>query len=547
MGVGIMGKYAIGIDFGTGSGRVLLVDVSTGNIIGSSICAYKNGVDEKKLFHTHLPKDFSLQNSIDYLAVLQTGIPEALHEAGVSAYDIVGIGIDFTASTMVVTDSNFIPLSWKTEHKQHPHAYVKLWKHHGAKDEADYIRQVAEADVSKHLGTYGFNVSSEWMIPKILELKNKAPEILKETAHIMEAGDWVVSKLTNTNIRSNCSRGYKSFWNEKDGFDYSFYEKIDKDLPAIIKGKLDGKLVKIGQRAGLLSQEMGERVGLPAGIPVAPFMIDAHASLLGVGSTKQDQLTMVMGTSTCHIMQHKEQRHIPGISGSVKDAIIPGLYAYEAGQSAVGDLFEYAIEQAPEAYTIEAKKNHISMYDLLERKATLTKAGESGLIALDWHNGNRSLLSNSHLSGVIVGQTLTTKPEDIYRAYMEATAFGTRMIIDSYEQYGLTVGEVFACGGLPKKNTLLMQIYADVLNKPVMISDSDYAPAIGAAILGALAGGVFENMEEAIENMKQPLLNTIYPISENVEKYDTLFNVYKDIHDYFGIKNKEIMRDLRNV
>lgn len=539
-------KYSIGIDFGTASGRVLIVNSKTGKIEGMSVCEYKSGVIEEKLFNTPLPKDFSLQDSNDYLDVLKIGIPKALNEAGVSPNNIIGIGVDFTSSTMIVTDKDFIPLNWKSEHQNNPHAYVKLWKHHGANEEVKQILAAATEDISHYLGTYGFNVSSEWMIPKILELKNKAPNTLNETAYIMEAGDWVVSKLVNDNIRSNCARGYKSFWNEEDGFDFSFFEKIDKDLPNIIREKFDGRLVKIGQRAGVLSKEMSEKIGLPAGIPVAPAIIDAHSSLLGIGAVKEKQLTMVMGTSTCHIMLNREQKKIPGISGSVKGAIIPDLYAYEAGQSAVGDLFQFVVNQAPKEYVDEATDRNISIYDLLEEKTAKQEVGETGLIALDWHNGNRSVLSDSNLSGVLIGQRLHTRIEDVYRAYMEATAFGTKMIMNLYEEHGMAVNEVFACGGLPKKNTLLMQIYADILDKPVIVSDSDYAPAIGAAILGAIASEEYKDIGEAIAHMKQPMLKKVYPMAKNTEKYKQLFYTYKELHDYFGVTNKEIMHHLHN-
>ncbi|GIP35459.1 ribulokinase [Paenibacillus sp. J2TS4] len=540
-------KYAIGIDFGTSSGRVLIVNAYTGSIAGISVCPYQHKVIEERLYEQPIPAGFSLQNSKDYMDVLKNGISEVLSNAKIDPKDIVGIGIDFTSSTMMVTDEHFVPLSWKEEHRHNPHAYVKLWKHHGASDEANRMMEAAAPDLHRYLGNYGLKVNSEWMIPKILELKNKAPDILKESAYIIEAGDWIVSKLTGGNVRSNCARGYKSFWNESDGFDFEFYEKTDPDLPDIIRAKCDGALVKIGQQAGLLTREMSQWLGLPANIPVAPAIIDAHSAVLGVGSTEHGQFTMVMGTSTCHLMLHQEQKQIPGISGSVRDAIIPGLYAYEAGQSAVGDLFESVVNQVPKEYADEAQQRNLSIYDLLEMKASRKKVGEIGVIALDWHNGNRSPLSDSDLTGVIIGQTLHTKPEDIYRAYMEATAFGTRMIMSSYEEYGLQVNEVFACGGLPQKNSLLIQIYADILNKPIHISNSDYAPAIGAAILGAVAGGQYEQVRDAVANMKQPLLKTVLPIRENVEKYNGLFQIYKDLHNYFGIDNRRILGSLQEI
>ncbi|WP_062105473.1 ribulokinase [Bacillus niameyensis] len=537
-------NYSIGIDFGTASGRVLIVNIHTGEVVGMSVCPYKHGVIEENFDTQKIPADYSLQNSIDYLDVLKKGVPEAIYDAKVDPQEIVGIGIGFTSSTMIVTDQDFTPLSWNDKYKNNPHAYVKLWKHHGAKEETDRILDVAHLDLNRYLGTYGFNVSSEWMIPKILELKNKAPDILKEAAYIMEAGDWVVSLLLGKNVRSNCARGFKSFWNEENGFDFDFFEKIDEDLSMIIKEKFDGELVKVGQSAGNLTDNMSELLGLRANMPVAPAIIDAHAALLGIGAVKPNQFTMVMGTSTCHLMLHDKQSKIQGISGSVKDAIIPGLYAYEAGQSAVGDLFEWVNKQVPKEYVSEAERQQISIFDLLEIKASQKGIGETGLIALDWHNGNRSPLSNSDLSGILIGLTLHTKIEDIYRAYIEATAFGTKMIMNSYEYAQLEVYEVFACGGIPKKNALLLQIYADILNKPIHVSDSDYAPAVGAAILGAVASGEYERVCDAVTKMKQPLFNIVKPNPINVAQYDQLFHLYEELHQYFGIQNKKLMKRL---
>ena len=398
-------KYSIGIDFGTGSGRVLIVDIQTGTIKGMSVVQYRSGTIENSLHNKALPSNFALQDSKDYIEVIEKGIPEAIKDTGIHHSDIIGLGIDFTSSTFVITDANLIPLSWKAHYKENPHAYAKLWKHHGAIEEANAMSEVAKSNDS-WLRHYGDNVSSEWMIPKILELKNKAPQLLSESAYIMEAGDWIVSTLINENVRSNCAKGFKSFWNEEDGFSIDFFKEVDEELPTIIQEKLDGKLVKIGETAGQLTNKWSEALGLPANLPIATAIIDAHSALLGIGSTQKNQFTMVMGTSTCHLMLNEEQKKVRGISGSVKDAIIPNLFAYEAGQSAVGDLFEYVVNQAPHAYVEEAAKNNISIFDLLEQKAAQNPVGHDGLVALDWHNGNRSPLSNSELSGVLIGQTL---------------------------------------------------------------------------------------------------------------------------------------------
>ncbi|MGO2109560.1 MAG: ribulokinase, partial [Staphylococcus equorum] len=423
----------------------------------------------------------------------------------------------------------------------------KLWKHHGAQDEADVLFKTALEEKNRWLGYYGFNVSSEWMIPKIMEVNNKTPEVIAESAYIMEAGDWIVNRLTDQNVRSNCGLGFKSFWEADTGFHYDLFDKVDNDLSKIVRAKVEAPVVNIGETVGKVSQAMAEKLGLSPETQVSPFIIDAHASLLGIGSERDKEMTMVMGTSTCHLMLNKEQHKVPGISGSVKGAIIPDLYAYEAGQTAVGDLFEYVAKQTPYDDVKEAKARDISIFELLNEKADKLYPGESGLIALDWHNGNRSVLSDSNLKGCLFGMGLHTRHEEIYRAYMEATAFGTKMIMQQYEGWNMEVNHVFACGGIPKKNTLLMGIYANVLNKRVTVIDSEYAPAIGAAILGAICGGAHKDFSEAVKAMKEPVLYTVEPQADKVEIYKKLFNAYQSLHDLHGYKKASIMRDVAQL
>lgn len=540
-------SYSIGIDFGTSSGRVFLINTASGEIVSQFVKQYTHGTIEKSLNGVKLPRDFALQNANDYLEVIKEGIPAMLAEVDISPKEIVGIGIDFTSSTVMFVDKALEPVHNLTQFQNNPHAYVKLWKHHGAQAEADQLFTTALAEKNRWLGYYGFNVSSEWMIPKILEVNNKAPEVMAATSYIMEAGDWIVNKLTGRNIRSNCGLGFKSFWEEDEGFHYDLFDKVDADLSDIVRTKVDAPIVKIGETAGSLSTDMAEQLGLDPETQVSPFIIDAHASLLGIGSQQDKEMTMVMGTSTCHLMLNKTQHKVPGISGSVKGAIIPGIYAYEAGQSAVGDLFEYVAKQAPAAYVEEATQQGVSIFDVLNQKGEQLYPGESGLIALDWHNGNRSVLSDSQLTGCLFGMTLKTTHAEIYRAYMEATAFGTKMIMQQYEGWQMTVDRVFACGGIPKKNALLMDIYANVLNKKITVIDSEYAPAIGAAILGAISGHAHASFDSAIQAMKEPVLYEVEPDPAKVERYQTLFEAYNELHDIHGYKKARIMREVSQL
>lgn len=536
--------YSIGIDFGTGSGRAFLINTENGEIEAQYIRNYTHGTIEGELGGEKLPQNFALQNANDYMEIIETGIPTIIEKANISVSEIVGIGIDFTSSTVIFVDEQMEPIHNRAGFQDNPHAYVKLWKHHGAQDEADLLFKTALKGKNRWLGYYGFNVSSEWMIPKIMEVNNKAPEVMAVTANIMEAGDWIVNRLTGQNVRSNCGLGFKSFWEAETGFHYDLFDKVDSDLSDIVRRKVDAPVVSIGDSVGTLCKEMAEKLGLSPDTQVSPFIIDAHASLLGIGSEKDKEMTMVMGTSTCHLMLNKEQHKVPGISGSVKGAIIPNLYAYEAGQTAVGDLFEYVAKQAPYDYVKAAESRGISIFDLLNEKAAQLYPGESGLIALDWHNGNRSVLSDSNLKGSLFGMTLQTRHEEIYRAYLEATAFGAKMIMQQYQGWQMEVDYVFACGGIPKKNGLLMEIYANILNKKITVIDSEYAPAIGAAILGAICGGAHPDFNSAIEAMKEPVLYQVEPDPQQVRIYKKLFSAYKELHDLHGYKKARIMRNV---
>ncbi|WP_137790936.1 ribulokinase [Bacillus sp. E(2018)] len=543
-----MSGYSIGIDFGTESGRVLVVEVNTGTIKAVSTVPYKHGVMVDVLptdQSVQIPPDFALQHPQDYLDVLYHGIPAVMKEANIQHQEVKGIGIDFTSSTFICVDENLDPICSLKEYENNPHAWVKLWKHHGPKEEAQALLDKALSEKSEWLRKYGFTVSTEWFIPKCLETINHAPDVYEATDYMLEAGDWIVAKLTGEVVRSNCSLGFKAFWSEEEGFPQKFFEELNPSLGQMVHTKLQGKIGKVGQRAGGLTEEMANSLGLPQGLPVGVSIIDAHSALLGVGASNSNQLTMVMGTSTCHMTLNEEFIQVPGISGVVKDGILPGFYAYEAGQSAVGDLFGWYVKQAPASYLEEAKKQNLSLFTYLEALANQKEPGETGLIALDWHNGNRSVLSDSNLTGTLIGLTLQTKPEDIYRAYLEATAFGSKIIIDNFESWGIAIDRVYACGGLPQKNELLMQIYADGLNREIHVSSTDHASGIGAAMLGAAAGGM--ELEEVVQSMKQPFLKTYYPKPKHVEKYEALFELYKEIHDEFGYKRPHVMKRLKQL
>lgn len=532
--------YSIGIDYGTASGRVFLVDTSNGDIISTYIKEYQHGTISESLNGKPLPHNYFLQHAEDYTSILEEGVKHVLAESNVSSDSVIGIGVDFTSCTIVFLDEDFKPLHLNPALKDNPHSYVKLWKHHGAQDEATQMKKVSDEINPSWLDYYGHSVNSEWMIPKILEVKHKAPEILKQTAYIMEAGDYLVSLLTDKNIRSNCGIGFKGFYNEDDGFNYDFFEAVDPELPAIVKNKCEAPVVPIGESAGNLSEYYQQLWGLSVNVQISPYIIDAHSGVLGVGAIEQGEFTLVIGTSTCHLMLDPKQEPIPAITGSVKDAIIPGLYAYEAGQAAVGDLFNYSAELAPKAIADQAEQQGISIFEYLEQLASEIPIDEQHVTVLDWHNGNRSILSNSHLTGSIFGLTLQTPFEMIHRAHIESTAFGTKMIMQQFENNNIPVHTVYAAGGIPIKSELLVDIYANVLNKEIVVIDSSNATALGAAMLAANVGGAYATLKEAVQQMKQPIYYRKQPKPEKVKKYEILFQRYKSLHDLLGKSHPEL-------
>ncbi|WP_251942515.1 ribulokinase [Staphylococcus sp. Marseille-Q5304] len=527
-------SYSIGIDFGTLSGRVFLVDTDDGSIVSSYEKDYPHGTISEQLNGSPLPHNYFLQNATDYTLILEEGIKNVIEQSKVDTDNIIGIGIDFTSCTIVCLDEHFKPMHTHDNLKNNPHAYVKLWKHHGAQDQASYMKKISDQHQSNWLDYYGHNVNSEWMVPKILEIKEQAAEILEQTAYIMEAGDYIVSLLTGNNIRSNCGIGFKGFHNEETGFNYDFFKAVDPELPAIIKSKCEATVIDIGESAGNLTQSYQNLWGLTDKVQVSPYIIDAQSGVLGVGAIEQGEFTSVIGTSTCHLMLDPKQVPIAGITGSVKNAIIPGLYAYESGQAAVGDLFKYSANQAPKSIVDQANQANISILEQLEKLASDIDIEQQHVTILDWHNGNRNILNDSHLTGSIFGLTLNTPFEMVHRAYLEATAYGTKIIMQQFEDNDVPIHTVYATGGIPLKSELLVDIYTNVLNKEVVVIDSTNATALGAAMLGATVGGAYNSLRETVEYMKQPVYYRKQPNPDKVTAYQKQFERYKALHDLLG-------------
>jgi len=548
-----MDKYALGLDFGTLDGRAVLVDVGTGEELATTVYTYPDGVIDETLTDgkTELGPDWALQNPADYIAALEHTVPEVLKKSKIASEDIIGIGIDFTSCTILPIDKQGIPLCLKDEWKSNPHAWVKLWKHHAAEPYANRLREIALKRQEKFIHRYGGKISSEWMLPKIWQVLEEAPEIYQAADRFIEAGDWIVLQLTGQERRSSCNAGYKAIWDKKEGYPSpEFFDTLHPRLKNVVEEKLSTDIYPAGSKAGGLTLQMARFIGLKENTPVAVGIIDAHSAVPACTVTQPGKMVLIMGTSTCHMLLSKEQKLIPGIPGVVEDGILTGYFGYEAGQAAVGDIFDWFVSNCvPASYEKEAKQKGLNIYRLLEEKASKLRPSESGLVALDWWNGNRSILNNADLSGMLLGLTLNTKPEDIYRALVEATAFGTRLIIETFANNGLPIEELYACGGMPHKDKMLMQIYADITGREIKIASTPQASALGAAMFGALAAGNksggYDSIEDAVAHMASLEEKTYLPISENVKVYNQLFAEYKELHDYFGRGNNLVMERLR--
>lgn len=547
-------KYAIGVDYGTQSGRAVLVDLSNGFEVADHVTPYRHHVmDEQLPTGIKLEHDWALQHPLDYIEVLEQSIPAVLKEANIKAEQVIGLGIDFTACTMLPINKNLEPLCLQEKWRDNPHAWVKLWKHHAAQEEANLINERALALGEAWLNRYGGKISSEWMIAKVWQIANEAPDVYEQADQFVEATDWVIAQLTGTLLRNSCTAGYKAIWHKRDGYpSREFFKALSPALEHVVETKLRGDVVPLGTKAGTISEAFAAKIGLSANTAVAVGNVDAHAAVPAVGVVEPGKLVMAMGTSICHMLLGTEEKVVEGMCGVVEDGIIPGYYGYEAGQSAVGDIFEWFVDECVPKYVYEdASKAGMSIHQYLTFKAAELKPGESGLVALDWWNGNRSVLVDTNLTGVIVGMNLLTKPWEIYRTLLEATAFGTRKIIEAFHSNGVEVNELYACGGLPQKNALLMQIYADVTNREIKIAASKQTPALGAAMFGAVAAGKenggYDTIIEAAENMAQVKEETYKPNKVNITIYDKLYEEYNQLHDYFGRGANDVMKRLKQL
>jgi L-ribulokinase len=532
--------FAIGVDFGTESGRALVLDVRTGEEIGSSAVKYPHGVIDRELPETgeRLAPDWALQDPDDWVTVLETGIPRVLSETGVDPGEVVGLGIDCTSCTVLPVTGDGTPLCKLGQWRPRRHAWPKLWKHHAAQPVADRLNEVALERGEGFLSRYGGRISSEWYFPKLIELWLEDRQIYDEAAGFIEATDWIIWHLTGVECRQSATAGYKAMWSPAEGLPPSEYFAAAYpgfDDPG---AKLGDSFVPLGTRAGTLSREASGRLGLPESVAVAVGNVDAWVSVPGAGVDQPGTFVIVIGTSICDMIVHPQETRLPGITGVVKDGILPGLYGYEAGQAAVGDMLAWFVEQVA---------RDPGRYAELEQAAAGIAPGETGLVALDWWNGNRTILADADLSGAIFGLTLQTTREQIYRALLESIAFGSRRIMDNFEEHGLELDRIVACGGIAERSPLMMQLLADTSGREVQVPDAKEIPARGAALFGAVAAGVFDDISSAIEATRPKSLRTYKPDAEAKKTYDGVYQIYRALYEILGRSQVELLHGLKRI
>jgi L-ribulokinase len=458
---------------------------------------------------------------------------------------VIGIATDFTASTPMPVLADGTPLCKLDELRERPHAYPKLWKHHAAQPQADRINKLAEERGEPWLGRYGGRISSEWEYAKALQVLEEDQEVYDRMDRWVEAADWIIWQLCGEETRNACTAGYKAIHQDGQYPSEDYLRALDERFADFVSEKIAGPLSELGTRAGGLTAEAAEWTGLPEGIAVAVGNVDAHVTAPAARAVEPGQMLMVMGTSTCHIMNGDELAEVPGMCGVVDGGIVPGLLGYEAGQSGVGDIFGWFVEHmVPPRYHEEAAERGLDVHGYLSELAGEQEVGEHGLVALDWHSGNRSVLVDHELTGVILGLTLQTRAEDVYRALIEATAFGTRKIIESFEENGVPVRELFVAGGL-LKNPVIMQIYADVTRHNLHLIQSDQGPALGSAMHAAVAAGAYEDIKAASEAMGKVERDVYEPDEARAKAYDRLYEHYERLHDHFGRGGDDVMHELR--
>lgn len=548
-------KYTIGIDFGTESARAVLVDVSNGNLVSVAVYEYPHGVITDTLpgSEIKLDPDYALQHPQDYLNALKRSVPKLLKESQIDIDQIIGLGIDFTGSTVLPCTRDGTPLALIEEYQDEPQAWPKIWKHHAAQDKANQLTQLANDRFETFLDRYGGKINAEWFFPKVWEIYDESSSTYHAADRIIEASDWIVWRLTGVETRNLCAAGYKALWSKSEGFPLeTFFSAMDPHLTNVVDEKMKREITPLGEQAGELTEEAARWMSLKPGLPVATGILDGHAAVPASTVAQPGKMALILGTSFVHMILSNKEFRVPGMCGMVEDGIIPGLIAYEAGQAGGGDHFVWFMNNAvPHTYYREAQKRKISLYQLMEEKSAKLQPAESGLVALDWWNGNRSILADGDLTGLILGYSLATKPEEIYRALLEATTFGTRKIFETFIASGIPINEIIVTGGKLAQNELLLNILANVTRMEIKLAASPYTSALGSAMYAAVAAGEnrggYNTIQEASKKMAHLRQKTYVPNNNDKKTYNRLYSEYTLLHDYFGYGHNNAMKRLKNL
>lgn len=545
-------KYTIGLDYGSLSGRGVLVDVADGTVLCEAVLEYPHVFLSAMPDGTALEGEWVLQHPQDYLQVLYTVVPKLLADSGIAPEQVVGICLDCTASTVLPLRGGK-PLCMEPEFENHPHAWVKLWKHHGAKPQAERIQQVCEEQGLAYPDWYGGVISQECLLAKVLETFFRDRAVFDAADHFLEMGDYLTGLLTGKPVFAASMLSAKAFWSKGSGYpNNDFFTAIHPDLQDLPRRKLmdsfpDAVYGYPGDKAGTLCEEMAHKLGLCPGIAVGFPQMDAYAAMPALGIAEPEVMMLMAGTSTAELLLSRKFAMVEGVTACLPDTFYKGLWGYGSGQASVGDCFQWFVDNCvPESYAKAAREKGVSLHTYLTDLASGLQIGATGLVALDWFNGNKSILADSRLSGMILGLTIHTKPEHIYRALLEATAFGCREILEAFTAAGVPIREIVACGGIANKNPFMMQMYADVLGKPIRVSRNTQAAALGAAIMAASAAGEGD-IRQAVERMADRESRLYTPDPARQAAYETLYREYARLHDYFGRGENPIMEHLTNL
>ena len=541
-------KAVIGIDYGTLSARAIVGESETGRTLGEATYIYPHGVmDEELPDGTPLEgSGWALAHPADYEAALKTIVPGAIKSARIPPENVEALAIASTACTLVPVDGALTPLCLYPQFSGRPHAYAKLWKHHRAQPYADQMTRVAQEMNPAILKDYGGRISSEWAIPKAMELYFEDPAIFRAANRFMQISDWLTARLTGRpDVQNGSIAQYKTLWNCRYGWPPNeYFARVDPIVLEIVHHKLRGQRLMAGERVGMLSEPAAQALGLQPGTIVAMAHTDAHCGALGVGIAQEGDYAYILGTSSCGHLIARERVTVPGVTGSIDDGLIPGYVCYSAGQACVGDMLHWFLQNAlPAKYEHLARMQGEDLYQFLEKRAAAQGPDSCRVIALDWFNGNRSILANADLSGLLIGLTLDTTPEEIYRALLDSIAFGHREIVKNFYGHGLGIHRMILCGGIAHRSKLLPQILADVLNYPIEISAEPQATALGAAMCAAAAAGEIA-LAEAVMRMEGHALRTVYPDAQSARQYEGRYALYHRLYRFFGKEEPDLMARL---